>query len=279
MASITPPNKREVGEADRLAWHRTFEPHFDTMVAWGYLDGAYPLSYGSTITGVVGADGEVAFREGAVLAYGSALSASTVYLVSTSASDTGSYLIQGIDANGDYATATVTATGTTPVAVSGTWNHIQRLIHTSAGSNNVGTVYVSTDSGAIPSTTGDQIQVAMGVGDNYAINPELWCPNNMTITINTFDFSTSANQTATIRLLANRQGQWILNFKFFTDPAGGAFTQNFHTPLRLFAGDKLRVLITAGGGSSTNGSFGMNGVVLDATALDTAKAGIGTVLR
>jgi len=273
MAHITPVTGGEVLSLERSHWHRVFNPHFDTMVSWGYIPGANPVSYGSTLQSAVSGDGEIAFREGARIGYPTDLSASTVYLVSSSASDTGTYSIQGIDANGDYATATVTATGTTAVAVSGTWNHVQRCISTSA--NNVGTVYVSTKSGAgVPALVGDQIQTVMNVGDNYAINPMLVCPNNQIITVNSFSFSQDVQQAATIRITANRQGMWILNFKFYVG-LQDQFEQPFHTPVRLFEGDKLRVSFRAGGGAAAKATFGMNGNVLEYS--ESSRPGIGLI--
>jgi hypothetical protein len=279
MADVTLPTKAEVQQDTRFRWHRAMNPHFDTLVSVGYIDGCYPVSYGGTISGFASGDGAVAFREGSTkLGYGADLSADTLYLVSSSASDTQDYTVQGIDANGDYATATVTATGTTPVAVSGTWNHAQRLICTS-GVDNVGTVYLSTKSGAgVPITLGDQIQCVIGPGDNYAINPLLVVPNHMIVTINSFDFTQDVQQAATIRILCNRQGRWLLNFKLFVG-LDDHFLQNFHTPLRFFEGDKIRIEITAGGGASANAAFGMNGNTWDVTNLDPRKEGIGEIFK
>ena len=278
MASVAPPTRGEIEDSRRVAWTAAFQPHFDTLVAIGYVDGAYPLSYGSSIDGLVSGDGEVAFREGAELAYGADLSASTIYIVSSSGTDTQDYVIQGIDASGDYATATVTATGTTPAVVSGTWNHVQRCICTT-GVDNAGTVYISTKSGAgVPTTTGDQIQTVMAIGDNYAINPLLVVPNNQMFTINAFDFSQDVTQSATIKILANRQGRWILNFKFYAGNED-SFSQTFHTPVRLFAGDKIKVTILAGGGGASKAAFGMNGNVWDVTNLDVTRSGIGELFK
>lgn len=276
--SIVKPSKHDLEESRRWAFHRAANMHFDTLVAIGYLDGVYPVSYGGSLNGAVNTDGEVAFREAPELAYPAALSASTVYIVSSSASDTQTYSIQGIDANGDYATTTVTATGTTPAALSGTWNHIQRCICTD-GVNNVGLVYTSTKSGAgVPSTTGDQIQTVMAIGDNYAINPEIVVPNEQIFTFNSFDFSQDVQQAATIKIFSNRQGRWIINFKFFVGNQD-QFGQTFHTPLRLFEGDRMRVTFTAGGGAAAKATFGFNGNVLDASNLDATKAGIGEIYK
>ncbi len=143
----------------------------------------------------------------------------------------------------------------------------------------MGTVYISTKSGAgVPVTTGDQIQCVMAPGDNYAVNPLLVVPNDCLYTINSFDFSQDVQQAATIRIMANRQGRWIINFKFFVGLTD-QFSQRFHTPLRLFAGDKFKILIEAGGGTSANATFGMNGNVWDVTNLDPTRLGIGEIFK
>ena len=236
---------------------QTYGMSFREMVSLGLVRGSSLLSYGATISGLSTSDNEVAFREGPKLTFPADLSASTVYLVSTAA-DVGTYKIQGIDANGDYAEASVTATGTTPVAFSGTWNHVQRCISTSA--TNAGTVYVSTKSDAgAPSTTAHQIQTVMLAGKNYAINPVLVCPNNSTILIYEFDFSSNADNDTTVTIFANRQGMWIENFKFFV---GFQFAQEFQVPVKLYEGDKIRVTVEAAAGTATSATFGMNGLVL-----------------
>ena len=277
MAAVTPPTEVEKDSQSRLTWHDVFRPHFDELISVGYVDGCFPLSYGSSVDGAVTGDGQIAFREAPELNYGADLSASTVYIVSTSSSDTQDYVVQGIDANGDYATASVTATGTTPVAVSGTWNHIQRCICTT-GVDNVGLVYISTDSGNVPTVITDQIQTVMAIGENYAINPMLQVPNNQLFTISAFDFSQDVNQKATVKILARRQGRWIINFKFFVG-SNDSFRQTFNTPLRLFEGDAMRVTFNATGGGAARASFGMNGNVWDLTDLDPRLTGIGEIFK
>lgn len=272
MTIIVQPGGGEVRSKERSEVLRHFDLHFDTLVSIGYVPFTGKLSFGSTCTTFASTDGEVAFREGSTkLAFGADLDADTIYIVSSSASDTQTYSIQGINAAGDFTTTTVTATGTTPAAVAGTWDHVQRVICTD-GVDNVGTVYVSTKSAAgVPTTTGDQIQCVMAPGDNYAVNPELRVANNQLITINRFDFSQDVQQTATVRILANRQGRWILNFKFFVG-LQDSFSQDFHSPLALQEGDRMRVLVEAGGGTGAKASFGMNGNVWDIS--DAQKAGV-----
>lgn len=228
---------------------------FSELVSLGLIPGAKLTSIGTTITGLSTANNEVAFREGAQIGYGSDLSASTVYLYSTSGSDTGTYKIQGLNASNVYAEATVTATGTTAVAFSGTWNHVQRCISTSA--TNVGTVYVSTKSSGLPAVTGDQIQTVMPAGTNYAINPMIVCPSGKTILLYEFDFSSNTDNDAIVYIDANREGMWIQNFKFYL---GTQFGQQFLAPIKLYEGDKLRVSVEARVGTNNDCTFGMNGI-------------------
>lgn len=257
MATITPPTWGEMSETDRQRWATAAGFHWDDLVSYGYVDGGERLSYGCTVTDLDAADGEVAFNE-SILAYPAELSASTVYLVSSSVSDTSTFTVHGIDANGDFATAQVTATGTTPAAISGTWNHIQRCI--SDGADNVGTVYVSTDAGALPTTLGDQIQTVMLPGTNYAINPMFVCPNNWLISITRFDFNTDTKSAFVIEVEANRQGRWLQNFLFYAYES--QFAQDFHAPVILREGDKIRVKATLRSGTGADATFGMNGIVL-----------------
>lgn len=266
--SLTPPKRESVQDLGRTNWHTVFPIQFSDLVAAGYVDGATVLSFGSTITGLSQAAGEVAFREGTALAFPAALTADTVYAVSSSAGDTDTYTVQGIDANGDYQSETVTLTGTTPVAVAGTWNHVQSIVNSTTGTINAGNVFVSTDAAAVPTTAGDQIQCVALAGDNYGINPEIQCPNDKIILIHRFDFSTDTDNDTKIRITANRQGTWILNFLFY---CGLDYHQDFLVPIRLFPGDKLRVTIEASQGTSDNASFGMNGYVFTDTRVNGTK--------
>lgn len=274
MSLLTPPKREQVQDLGRINWHNVFRPTFSDLLSAGYIDGGSVLSFGSTITDLANTDGEVAFREGPKLAYPAALVGDTVYAVSSAGGDTQTYRVQGVDASGVYQDETVTLTGTTPAAVPGTWNHVQSCVNTSDGTTNAGTVYISTDAAAIPTTAGDQIQVAILAGDNYGINPEIVVPTGKTILIHRFDFSTDNANSTKVRIEANRQGTWILNFIFYCDLE---YHQDFLVPIRLFEGDRFRVTIEQSSGTGVNASFGMNGMVWSDTRVDNSKidGGVG----
>lgn len=267
--AIEPIRREQIKSGDRLNWSQVFRPEFGDLVSLGFVDGARPMSFGSTISGLASTDGNVAFREGTPLAFGTDLSASTVYICSSSGSDTQEFSVQGLDANDDFQTVDVTATGTTPAAVPGTWNHVQRFI--AKTTPNVGTVYISTDAGALPTTAGDQIQCVMLPADSYGINPLLKMGNNMYGLIHRFDFSTDTRNACLIRVKANRQGNWLLNFKFYASDAD--YHQDFLVPLRLYPGDAIRVEIQLTSGTGASATYGMNGMVFELSP-DTPYAGV-----
>jgi hypothetical protein len=272
-AQVIPPKPNQINSTDLLNWHEVFKPDFGTLASLGYIDGVELLSFGSTIDGLATTDDEVMFFGGAsgvrINGLPDPLSADTVYVVSDNAADTQEVTLKGLDANNNWATATATLTGTTPVAVSGTWNSVERII--SSGADNVGAIYVSTKATAgAPTTIAHQIQciipakVANTLPQNYGINPIMTCAADSACVIRGFDFSCAANDGVTVRIYANREGRWIINFELFIYQ--NQFTQRFYNPITLFAGDTLAVMVEREAGVGVKAAFGMNGVVMTRVA-------------
>lgn len=256
-STIRKPVNKDIELPSFQAWHTAYRPTFDQLVAIGYAAGAKTLSFGSTVTGLNTVDGRVAFNE-SLLGFPVELSSSTVYVISSSASDTGQVRLQGLDGSDIPAEATVALNGTTAVPVPGTWNHIQSVVATDF--TNVGTVYCSTDPAALPTTLGDQIQTVMLPGSNYSINPLLQTGQNQFALINRFDFSTENRDSFRILIEANREGNWIQNFLLYTRDS--QYAQEFRTPIALGPQQKMRVWCEMSGGSNGNASFGFNGFIM-----------------
>jgi hypothetical protein len=256
VTNVIRPTASQTQEVDRQLWHNVFNPTFGQLVALGYVAGAAPLSYGSTVEGLQSTDGEVRFCPG-IFATEDVLAADTVYLYSSSGSDVSTYTIHGIDGSGDFSAVQVTATGTTALALPGTWNHIQRVI--SDGADNVGTVYASTQSTGAPGA-GDKIQTVMVPGTNYAVNPVLMCPNDVHVLIHAFDFSCSVLDGMKVRILANRQGRTLENFVFYVYQS--QHSQQFTVPVRLAPGDYIQTVVSRTASGTVNAAFGMNGVAM-----------------
>ena len=87
---------------------------------------------------------ESVWSAGGLYPWSAFASAETIYCISTSASDTSTLHVEGLDANYNLQTETVTLTGTSAVATTNTFIRVYRLAY---DAENVGTITARTDSG------------------------------------------------------------------------------------------------------------------------------------
>lgn len=257
MATVSPPTAQELDSDFLRGWHGINKPRFGELVSSGYVAGATELLFTEDITGLTSGAGQVLFSE-AKLGVPTALDADTMYLVSDNAADTQTFDVHGTDADDNLTNVTVTATGTTSVALSGTWNHIQTVF---ANSANTGTVYISTKSSGVPTLLSDQIQTVMTPALSVGCNPILVCAEDQVILIDGMDFTCDLRDTVTIRLFidhAAHPGVFAEEFTLFLTQA--SFTKALNVPLGLHPGDRLRVHISAA--NTSNAAFAMNGLVM-----------------
>lgn len=88
---------------------------------------------------------ETVWTAGGLYPWSSLATAQTIYCISTSASDTAVLTIEGLDANYNEQTETVTLTGTTAVATSNTFIRVFRMTYEDGA--NVGTITARVTSG------------------------------------------------------------------------------------------------------------------------------------
>lgn len=244
---------------DTLLWQRRMGMPFQHMIAAGMVEGADVLSYGASVRDLAQASGFVRF------AFDQEVdtdlpAASTLYVVSTEAADTSTFTVVGIDAAGDPQTVTGTFAGTTPVALSGTWNHAQKLIYTDGTTQNVGTLYLSTKATAGVPGASDNICCAAEINSNYGVNPILKCPNNQTILLNSLNITT---ETKTLHVILGRRtlGSVLIN-AFDVDVTDGFVDFQFEVPMYLREGDEIRMTVASLSGTVQGASFGFNGYIL-----------------
>lgn len=92
---------------------------------------------------VSAADGEVEIWHDTPNSYYWITTASVLTVVSTSASDTGTLIIFGLNENWELQTENVTVTGTTPVNTNNSWMRVNRCIYTNGdGTRNIGEIDV-----------------------------------------------------------------------------------------------------------------------------------------
>lgn len=90
-------------------------------------------------------DPESVWTGGGLYPWASLASAQTIYCISTSASDTGTLTVEGLDANYNEQSETVTLTGTSAVTTTNTFLRVFRMTYGDGG--NVGTVTARVTSG------------------------------------------------------------------------------------------------------------------------------------
>lgn len=101
-------------------------------------------------------DPESVWTGGGLYPWASLASAQTIYCISTSASDTATLTLEGLDANYNEQTETVTLTGTSAVATTNTFLRVFRMTYEDGA--NVGTITARVTSGT--GTVVAQIDVA-----------------------------------------------------------------------------------------------------------------------
>lgn len=90
-------------------------------------------------------DPESVWTGGGLYPWASLASAQTIYCISTSASDTGTLILEGLDADYNEQSETVTLTGTSAVTTTNTFLRVFRMTYGDGG--NVGTVTARVTSG------------------------------------------------------------------------------------------------------------------------------------
>ena len=120
-------------------------PHFLLDVARGVIPNSFTVhKFGANFDIDTGSTPETIWTAGGLYPWGEFDSAHTIYCKSTSASDTTTLHVEGLDANYQRLTETVTLTGTTAVATTNTFSRVFRLAY---DATNVGTITGRTLSG------------------------------------------------------------------------------------------------------------------------------------
>ena len=121
-------------------------PEFYLDVSRGAIPNAFGIhKFGANFDIDQNTDPESVWTGGGLYPWASLASAQTIYCISTSASDTATLTIEGLDANYDQQTETVTLTGTTAVTTSNTFIRVFRMTYGDGA--NVGDITARVTSG------------------------------------------------------------------------------------------------------------------------------------
>jgi len=166
---------------------------------------------------------ETVWSAGGLYPWSSLSSAQTLYVLSTDAGDTMDVEIQGLDADYELQTETVTLTGTTAVTTTNTFLRVFRM---SANANNDGdiTARVTSASGTIVAQIDtDYAQTLMAV---YTV------PAGKTAYLTTLDTSVQKNKDAQIRLFQRPTGE-AFRITHMAETFESSYRYDFTTPLKF----------------------------------------------
>ena len=282
MPQIVPPDQGRVESRALQAWHNVFKPTWETLVGLGYAGGASTHTYDMDIVGLDSVDGEVSF-------FGNGFAApamqpwpdggtATYYAVSDSASDTCDLYVHGLGSDGLTKTDTVTLTGTTPVNL-GTYKHINAVLCLNGSDRNVGNIFVSEDSTAVPTDiVADNIHIICPPGWGKAVNPTMMAATDEVMVFPEINISADRSDGAEIVIYKSlpdgtvfRVTKWYL-FQ-------SAYQNKFGVPIVLQPGEFIRLTIerSASGTGSINAACDLRHYGLTDSALPNT-AGVSVLL-
>lgn len=204
----------------------------------------------------VGTSMEEVWDGSAAYAYMSA--ASTLYVSSDNAGDDQDYEIQGLDGDWAVRTETVTASGKSFVATTGTWMRVFRVKNIGA-TDGAGNIYISddnTDTGGdgIPDTA-SAIKAKILAGMNQTLMAIWSCPADCTAYLTSFYASTSSSKATEVYLFVRPFGQ-VFQIKELVTIYEGAERFAYDFPLGISAkSDVVVKALTSGGGGEVSAGF------------------------
>lgn len=167
---------------------------------------------------------ETIWSAGGLYPWSALTSAQTLYVLSTSGSDTGTLEIQGLNANYELLTETVTMTGLTAVTTSTPFLRVFRCIY--RGSSNVGTVTLRTLSASgtiVAQVDAEEAQTLMSV---YTI------PAGFLGYLKTWTAGTGKNDDATVKIYARPLDE-VFQIKDQIHVYQSTFIKDFTVPIFL----------------------------------------------
>jgi hypothetical protein len=165
---------------------------------------------------------ETIWSAGGLYPWSALASAQTLYVLSTSGSDTGTLEIQGLNANYEPLTETVTMTGLTAVTTSTPFLRVFRCVY--RGSTNVGTITVRTVSGSgtvVAQVEPEEAQTLMAV---YTI------PTEHRAFLNVLTAGVGKNDDANVTLYIRPFGE-VFQIQSQIKVYQNTFSENFTIPL------------------------------------------------
>ena len=206
-----------------------FSPHRPSTAM--YLDIARGVIPNSKIIHKFGAnfdidqntDPESIWSGGGQYPWASLATAQTIYAISTSASDTSTMTIEGLDADYNEQTETVTLNGLTAVATTNTFIRVYRMTYDAI---NVGTIQARVTSG-----TGT-IVAQIEAGDAQTLMAVYTVPAGYSGYLINFDVTIDSKKDCTVMLYCRKHNGLPFRISHMAETSGH-YRYDFNAPLRL----------------------------------------------
>jgi hypothetical protein len=176
----------------RLSNSQEMAEDFYLKVAQGEVGGhTFINKFGANFDVDTGTDPETIWSQGGLYPWASLATASTLTMVSTEDADTSNVEIQGLDANYNLLTETLTLTGTTPVVTVNAFLRVFRIIYNHTGVN----------AGDITASVGGVVVAKVDAGLGQTLMCVYTIPANYTGYLVQLSATAQKNKDAQIRLL------------------------------------------------------------------------------
>ena len=222
------------------------DSNYEMNVARGLVSGHLPISRSGYLPDSTQNVETSIWVEGGIYPHGTWTTAQKLYVISTSASDTGQTIyIEGLDSNYDYQTETITTNGTTAVATTKNFIRIWTATVTSASSNsaNAGEITFRLTSG-----TGTVVaHIAAGFGITKL--SQFTVPAGYSAYVQYGDCTTyhaGAGNVGTLLKMMVRPFGGAFVCAFIAEVAGGnPYRNDFTVPMKILEKSDVDVRVTA----------------------------------
>ena len=198
---------------------------FYLEVAKGNVAGhSFVHKFGANFSVDTNTDPETVWSAGGLYPWGSLTTAQTLYVLSTDAGDRHNVEIQGLDANYEVQTETVTLTGTTAVTTTNTYLRVYRMISTNGNNGDI-TARVTSASGTVVAQ--------IDAGKSQTLMAVYTVPAGKTAYLTCGDFSIQKGKDAQVQFFQRQFGSNNFRVAHMAETFENYYRYDFTIPLPL----------------------------------------------
>ena len=209
-------------------WTRHLYEHDPLAIAKGESNGySFVHKFGANFDIDNNSEPETVWTGGGLYPWSVLETAQTLYILSEDNDDTGTLEVQGLDADYNLLTETITLTGTTAVATSNTFLRVYRMVYTDDGAGNLGDITARVTSG-----TGTVV-AHIEAGFSQTLMCVYTVPAGKTAYMMVGDFSVQKNKDAQVLMLQRAFGTNNFRIAHMAEVYETTYRYDFPIPLPI----------------------------------------------